>query len=136
MATFLMLQLNVAHLPNVIALNYGLGIESGIRSFLDNPSHSQRSSMVPNAPITSVHSFIRVISMNDLTDLLGIKDADIDILKIDCEGCEYEIYGQPFWRTKRSIVLGETHERWGYKVNDKIRNLEKELRALPWVRLN
>ena len=74
--------------------------------------------------------------MNDLTDLLGIVDADINILKIDCEGCEYEIYGQPFWRTKRSIVLGETHERWGYKVNDKIRNLEKELRALPWVRLN
>lgn len=148
-ATFFMLQANVAALPNVIALNFGLGATSGVRSFADVPERSMVGSMVDGAPMTESQprTFVRVVSYDDLLRLLdlapragqsaagsaaGGSHADFDILKIDCEGCEYETYEEAFWRTPRQAILADTHD-WGSTLPADTSEKEAELRRLPWV---
>ena len=44
-------------------------------------------------------------TMKDIMDIAGFQGKDVDVLKIDCEGCEYDVYKQFFTGFIRQILI-------------------------------
>jgi len=104
---------------NCILLNAALGANRGIRDFYYNLSHPGSSSLFTAPSRKYIKEYVNVITLDQL-----ILDLDIDIvdlLKMDCEGCEYEIFFY-FLRNKKILekirwIVMEVHKLSSKKAN-------------------
>src|SRR2546423_12003289 len=117
--TFSILQRNVAHLDGVTVFNYGLGAtQQRIAVHADNVNfgafNTRGSFKDRGHPAAAVECEVR--RLDDVLRELGI--AQIDLIKIDCEGGEAEgfstlpdeILNQCQW------IVGEFHDHTGFEV--------------------
>lgn len=98
-------------LNNVIPYNYALGFPKGKKKFYSN-YHSGRNSFYknPKPELEFENHTVSVITLNSFIKQNKIKK--IDLLKMDCEGAEYEILfnlnDKDYSKIKRIVM--ETHD--------------------------
>lgn len=118
------LRANVAGLP-VTVVHAAVAASSGERQFfrsdidswgnsLDNTSGAQSAVAVP------------AISLGDLLDRHRVEE--VDLLKLDVEGAEWEIFEAPLDRRVAAIV-GEVHGREGKQPEAFLRKLAEEMKV-------
>lgn len=78
--------------------------------------YSILNAFVGTAPKLSGNSF-RCISMDELMAQTGIDR--IDLLKMDIEGGEFELFRNPGWLDRVGIIAMEVHPEWGDPVQVK-----------------
>src|SRR5437870_11383494 len=117
--TFRILQENVAHLPGVMVFNYGLGAtHQRIAVRADNVKFGAFNTGGPfkdrGHPAGTVELEVR--RLDDVLREIGI--AQVDLIKIDCEGAEADVFStlpdeilnQCQW------IVGEFHDHTGFAV--------------------
>ena len=117
--TFRVLQENVAHLPGVMVFNYGLGAtQQRIAVPADNVNFGAFSTggrfKDRGHPAATVECEVR--RLDDVLREIGI--AQVDLIKIDCEGAEADVFStlpdailnQCQW------IVGEFHDHAGFGV--------------------
>lgn len=100
---------------NVLAFNFGLGGENGVKTFFVDASRG----VISRAKISKVSDFLRMK-----------KISRIDFLKLDCEGAEFEILyslKRKFLKSVRYIAM-EYHEISERKKGHTVRELAGYLR--------
>ena len=106
---FSILQENTKDLPNVSVLNKAVHAESGLRVKVNiEPYFSAIDGRCFVTPDETGN--IETISLNDILPM--VDDSDI-VLKMDCEGSEYEILYALNDFTKVSTILLEAHQNMG-----------------------
>jgi len=117
--TFEVLRRNVAGLPGVSVFNYGLGAADGVTTVQFEGANFGRFRFAPRdiidaADVRSVECEIR--HAGDTLRRLGVNE--IDLLKIDCEGSEIDVFTaapQELIARCRWIV-GEMHDASAFKI--------------------
>lgn len=95
------------HLEDVVyPLNLGLASRTEEADFRVSTTSPNADSLNPTASISSVVTFdshikIMTTTIDELMKKFNIKE--VDFLKMDCEGCEYEVIRQLSWRTLGQI---------------------------------
>jgi FkbM family methyltransferase len=116
--TFKILQSNVGQIPSVSVFNYALGAEDAVVSVpfegIDFSGFTTKIGAADSTGIAMTHCEIRNVgaALNDL----GV--SEVDLMKIDCEGAEYEILtALPREILKRcNWIVGELHDSSGFKL--------------------
>jgi FkbM family methyltransferase len=117
--TFRILQENVAHLPGVTIFNYGLGAtdqriavradEVNFGAFSTDGRFKDRGH-----PASIVECEIR--RLDDVLGEIGV--AQVDLIKIDCEGAEADVFSTLPDETLNRCqwIVGEFHDHTGFQV--------------------
>ena len=108
-SNFRTLKKNVAHFPKVHPLKNGLWHTSGKLSVVDS-GLGEWAFMTAETSATDGH-IVEAITIGDILKMSG-RDR-IDILKLDVEGAEKEIFSKNYesWLDKVDILVIELHDR-------------------------
>jgi FkbM family methyltransferase len=108
---FPLAQSNCAALSNVEVLNIALGAESGERVLQDRGTGQWGYSI--SAADSGNHGDLEIVQVMSLCDLLEEKgEKSIDILKLDIEGAEAELFEcADAWIDRCQVIAVELHER-------------------------
>jgi FkbM family methyltransferase len=105
---FQQLRRNTAAYPNIECVHAGLWPVDGVVA-VANPNAAKWAHVPAEAVASDTAETVRAISMETLMSERGI--ASIDLLKIDIEGSEYELFESvPDWMTKVRTVAIELHD--------------------------
>jgi FkbM family methyltransferase len=100
------LQKNIISLPNVKIFNMAVAGENGVRNFFVYPDKGISSSLTQRI---EGQQPVSVITKNLDSLIIDLKLEKIDLLKIDVEGAEYEIFSSLKQKTKIGAIIGELH---------------------------
>jgi FkbM family methyltransferase len=114
-SNFRLLRENAAPYPNVVPIHAALWHESGKINIVD-PALGKWGFMTEasdDAGESSGHSFVHAVDAVTLDELLETYRLDrVDILKIDIEGAEREVFSRSSsWIPRVDAVIAELHER-------------------------
>jgi FkbM family methyltransferase len=116
--TFKILQSNVGGIPSVSVFNYALGAEDTSMAVpfegIDFSGFKTKIGAAASAGMATTHCEIR----NAGTALSDLGVSGVDLIKIDCEGAEYDILAAlPREMLKRcKWIVGEMHDSSGFKL--------------------
>ncbi len=133
--TCLQENIKVNNIKNIKSFNAGVGLKNEEKEFYFSPINTWGSSDTPGADFQNF-SFSEKVKMKNLSDVLKSEKIDkIKLLKVDCEGCEYDVFESMSDETLQKIeyLVVEAHayvsdheQRWN-KINDRIRkNIKPE----------
>ena len=110
---FEVLRKNVRKFPNIVALNQALGVSKGIISLqarhtgewgyttVRHPADSEASVFLHNVEVTTIPTLLREFNSDG-----------IDLLKLDIEGAEFELFSEPpAWLARTRVMIAELHNR-------------------------
>lgn len=105
--TFKKLKKNTSQFDSVLLRDYAVSDKKGTIDFYIYPNSSMSSSIYERKSgqqkITA-----KTISLSELLESENIKE--VDILKFDVEGAEFEIFQKPDFLKKTKYLIGEIHE--------------------------
>ncbi len=112
-ANYEVLKLNVAGYKNIIPLNVALGKLSGRRILRNRRTGQWGFSLVENPKDCAIAAPLHDVEVITIEQIMSDFGADgIDILKLDIEGSEYELFESiPPWLNQTRIVVAELHDR-------------------------
>lgn len=117
--TFRILQLNVGRIPSVSVFNYGLGgSDARVSVPCDGIDFSAFAAKMgsPSTPVASAMTDCEIKHAGAALHALGI--STVDLIKIDCEGAEYDILrALPEEMLRRcQWIVGEIHDSSGFDL--------------------
>ena len=116
--SFAILQRNVAGMEGVTVLGCGLGADDRKIAVPTSPNYSSFSTQSPSPDLAGQTSLTdcEVRHAGDCLTELGINQ--IDLLKIDCEGSEADIFEAlpPGLLQQTKWIVGEMHDAAGFKI--------------------
>jgi FkbM family methyltransferase len=125
-SNFNLLQKNIEQYPNIKAIKAGVWNK---KTFLkiDNPEEGNWGFIVSET--TNNEDGIRAVSIDEIMELENI--SQIDILKMDIEGSEYEVFDINYqkWIDKFDNLIIEYHERFKPGV---IQKVEERIGQYKW----
>lgn len=100
----------------IVPVNKGVSAENGIIKLSPHSSGAMFKTL-KNEPPDGID--VQLISMKEV-----INDYNPQIIKIDCEGCEYNIFDNISidYLQKIEIILGEYHHKGFYAINEKLQS--------------
>jgi FkbM family methyltransferase len=117
--TFRILQANVASIPSVEVFNYALGATNEKMSVMfDGADFSRFMAKIEDAdwcgPVASTNC--QIMNAREVMKTLGL--TKVDLIKIDCEGAEYDILSALPEEMLRECkwIVGEMHDASAFKL--------------------
>lgn len=113
-SNFALLKRNVAPYPRIIPLQAALWSEAGEIDLMD-PGYGKWGFVTRNAtddhgPSGQLCHRVRAVTVSNLMEIYGL--SSIDILKIDIEGAEREVFGDTTpWLSRVNAIIIELHDR-------------------------
>jgi len=110
---FAVLRKNAARFPNIIAINKALGGNERTMQLRNRGTGEWGYSIVQNPQDCKSPEALHDVEVRTIPALLKEYGSDgIDLLKLDIEGGEYELFHQPPpWLNLARVVIAELHER-------------------------
>jgi FkbM family methyltransferase len=116
---------NVAGLP-VTVIHAAVSAASGERRFYRSEMDSWASSL-DRTRQNQTSLLVPALSLGDLLDQAGLER--VDLLKLDVEGAEWEIFETPDVFSRFAAVIGEVHRREGRDPERFIDDLGREMKV-------
>jgi FkbM family methyltransferase len=99
---------NVSHYVNIKPLNLAIWSESKSLHLVQNKNFGEWGMQVSSNKVENSNEMVDAISIPKLMELEGV--TGIDILKIDIEGAEYELFKDASWLVNVRVIIIELHD--------------------------
>ncbi|HUO07715.1 MAG TPA: FkbM family methyltransferase [Phycisphaerae bacterium] len=135
---FALLCENVGRYPNIKPLHAAVWNKSGTINLVTHDQNNQFLGhwgiQVRESPVTDPNSAVRAMTISEILEFSGLPV--IDILKIDIEGAEVELFDRNahLWLSKTNMLIIELHDRFKPGCSDAVYNAMKPFGFMTFKR--